>query len=130
MSGGLGPTILQQCLFCGKSFYAPIKEIRRGRGKLCSKICANNWQSQTKTIGEGSRARKNAKRRADRTKDRAREAVARAIKVGILIRQPCVICGQEKAEAHHEDYSKPLKIIWLCQKHHREADLRLGLRVI
>lgn len=36
------------------------------------------------------------------------------------IQQPCLICGEEKSQAHHEDYNKPLEIIWLCDKHHKE----------
>jgi hypothetical protein len=31
--------------------------------------------------------------------------------------QPCKVCG-DKAQAHHHDYSKPLEVEWLCQKHH------------
>ena len=31
----------------------------------------------------------------------------------------CFKCG-EKGQAHHDDYSKPFEIKWLCFKHHRE----------
>lgn len=49
---------------------------------------------------------------------RARTAVARAIRRGELTRQPCVKCGNEKSEGHHEDYGKPLEVVWLCRLHH------------
>ncbi len=49
-----------------------------------------------------------------------------AIQAGRLVRQPCQECGEVRSEAHHEDYSKPLEVIWLCKPHHREADARLG----
>lgn len=33
--------------------------------------------------------------------------------------KPCLICGsEENIEGHHEDYSKPKEITWLCRKHH------------
>lgn len=38
----------------------------------------------------------------------------------VLAKQLCEKCGV-KAEAHHEDYSKPLEVRWLCKKHHAEA---------
>lgn len=46
-----------------------------------------------------------------------------------LERQPCAVCGATKVEAHHEDYSKPLVVVWLCKKHHFEADERLRKRI-
>lgn len=36
-----------------------------------------------------------------------------------LIPIACEVCGDEKTEAHHTDYSKPLMVNWLCAKHHR-----------
>ena len=39
---------------------------------------------------------------------------------GKLISKPCLICGDKNVQAHHEDYNKPLEIIWLCDKHHKE----------
>ena len=50
-------------------------------------------------------------------KKKAHYAVRDALRSGKIHRHPCSVCGN-KAEAHHEDYSKPLDIIWLCTKHH------------
>lgn len=35
-----------------------------------------------------------------------------------LTKQPCEVCGETEVEAHHEDYSKPLNVRWLCRQHH------------
>lgn len=59
----------------------------------------------------------------------ARTAVGNAIRDGYLHRQPCAVCGTEtNVEAHHDDYSKPLDVVWLCTTHHaaRHAALHLG----
>lgn len=53
-------------------------------------------------------------------KIRAREIVYNAVRSGKLHRQPCSVCGEQDTEAHHEDYRKPLDVVWLCRKHHRE----------
>ncbi|MEK6882819.1 MAG: hypothetical protein AABY22_24560 [Nanoarchaeota archaeon] len=54
-------------------------------------------------------------------KIKARKKVHYAIKTGKLIKSICEIdeCSEEKTFAHHEDYSKPLEVNWLCRKHHR-----------
>lgn len=64
-----------------------------------------------------------------------------AIKAGLLVRQPCEVCGQkperkswsglplneaETVVAHHDDYSKPLDVRWLCRQHHAEHHRRMG----
>ena len=46
-------------------------------------------------------------------KEKARRMVGRAVKSGELQRQPCAICGANKTEAHHIDYSRPLDVVWL-----------------
>lgn len=48
----------------------------------------------------------------------AQRAVSTARANGTLIPQPCRVCGAEKVDAHHEDYSKPLEVMWLCRTHH------------
>lgn len=51
----------------------------------------------------------------------AHRMVGNAIRDGKLFREPCEICGSNKSiYAHHDDYSKPLNIRWLCCVHHKE----------
>lgn len=45
--------------------------------------------------------------------------VARAVRRGLLTRAPCSVCGNKNSLAHHESYSKPLDVVWLCQVHHK-----------
>jgi hypothetical protein len=45
-------------------------------------------------------------------------AVARALRAGTLTKLPCSVCGNTKSESHHEDYTKPLEVIWFCRQHH------------
>lgn len=40
------------------------------------------------------------------------------LKRGYLSKKPCFICGSLNVEAHHEDYDKPLDVIWYCRQHH------------
>src|SRR5688572_12175546 len=61
-----------------------------------------------------------AKRLRSPLKYAAVSAVGRAVRDGKLSKQPCEVCGGTNVEAHHDDYSKPLDIRWLCVEHHRE----------
>lgn len=53
-------------------------------------------------------------------KKAAHTATCNAIRTGRLIRQPCEVCGESRVEAHHDDYTKPLDVRWLCVAHHVE----------
>jgi hypothetical protein len=56
----------------------------------------------------------------------AQVALNNAIRAGIVSRKQCEVCGREDAEGHHDDYNKPLEVIWLCPPHHaaRHRELR------
>lgn len=54
----------------------------------------------------------------------ARSIVLWAMQQG-LSAQPCEVCqSTEKVQAHHDDYSKPLAIRWLCHRHHVQLHYR------
>lgn len=54
----------------------------------------------------------------------AHKLTTRAIRSGDLVPQPCEVCGKLKVDAHHDDYSKPLSVRWLCRPHHKEHHAR------
>lgn len=34
--------------------------------------------------------------------------------------QPCRVCANPNSEKHHPNYLRPLEVVFLCQKHHRQ----------
>lgn len=55
-------------------------------------------------------------------KRKAHNIVNNALRDGKLIKYPCRDCGNTDSEAHHDDYSRPLEVVWLCKSHHATAD--------
>ena len=79
------------------------------------KIHANTPEKKKKL---SDKDRRMAKKYPEKYK--ARYLTGYAIKKGSLKKKPCKVCKNKKVEAHHEDYSKPLDVMWLCRKHHTE----------
>jgi len=50
--------------------------------------------------------------------DRCYRKLRTAIESGKIKTLPCEICGNPDSMGHHEDYSKPYDVKWLCRKHH------------
>jgi len=70
---------------------------------------------------ERKQAVNDAYRRRHPDRQAARRQLQRAIRAGRISRGPCAVCGTTvDIHGHHEDYSKPLDVIWLCGRHHRE----------
>ena len=44
----------------------------------------------------------------------------RLIGKGLIKILPCEVCGEENAQAHHDDYNDPMNVRWLCSWHHAE----------
>lgn len=105
---------LNKCKHCAK------KDVREGyranidHFKAYEKERLQNPERKAKAI-EYQRER----RKRNPGKSRARNAVSNAIRDGRLMKQACEKCGAN-AQAHHEDYRKPLVVRWLCRAHHLE----------
>lgn len=57
-------------------------------------------------------------------KVKAHRIVRNEVNYGRLHIKPCEVCGSMDVQAHHDDYSKPLEVRWLCVKHHNEFHIK------
>lgn len=95
----------------------------KARASQPHRVAARAAYSKTPAYAESHAA--SAKRWANRHPERrkASHIVSNAVRDGKIIPWPvCAVpecCG--KPQAHHPDYSRPLDVVWLCVKHHKEA---------
>lgn len=105
---------LSKCIECTKADVR--RNYRSNRDHYVSYYKARQQTPARKAFNQASNRRRRA---AAPEKYKARGAVARAIRNGTLVRQPCARCGATSdVQAHHHDYSKPLDIEWLCRTCH------------
>lgn len=57
-------------------------------------------------------------------KERARRILRKAVSLGKVKKLSCKKCNFSKTEAHHPDYARPLKVIWLCRQCHSKLHLK------
>lgn len=50
---------------------------------------------------------------------KAHYTINNLVRSGKISPLPCEQCGNINTEAHHEDYNKPLDVVWLCRQCHR-----------
>lgn len=96
------------------------KSYERGRAMLPHRVEARKRYESTPA---GKAATDRARRRFIERNPEKRAAhiiVGNAVRDGKLHKQPCEVCGAADVHAHHDDYSKPLNVRWLCPSHHSE----------
>lgn len=107
----LEPGSAINCNTCGRSFTLTPSQIKR-RDRMCSP-CVDAGRALR---GKPRRIPMSPRRHR---MDIVRTKVSRAIESGKLVRQPCEVCATTvRVVAHHEDYTKPLQVKWLCTLHH------------
>lgn len=119
LEGGHLSIVEKPCEICRHVF----RSVKRSKARFCSMMCAQGGhRNHNFTTGYSVSSKKKYQwlKKNHPLKKRAREIVKYAIQTGALIKLPCVKCGDLISHAHHEDYSKPLEVIFLCRKHHRE----------
>lgn len=113
-----------------------IQEYDRQRGQTEKRKSANRERNRrnprTEYKRQWSREHPGAKAYAVRRfrannpdKYAAHSAVNYALRSGRLVKQPCEVCANPRTHAHHDDYSKPLEVRWLCASHHSAHHMEL-----
>lgn len=132
---------MKRCFKCGKrkalsAFYqhSAMGDGLLGKCKECTKADVKaNYRSKISQYKDYERARaqlparrvaileyQRTRRSKFPDKYKARTAVGNALRDGRLERQPCAKCGSDETQAHHDDYSRPLDVRWLCFTCHRK----------
>lgn len=87
---------------------------------LPHRVAARSAYQRTDS-GKAAVARAHRKFMQNNPKKRAAHiAVGNALRDGRIISAPCEVCGNPSAQAHHDDYNKPLDVRWLCTTHHAQ----------
>lgn len=100
-----------------------VRAYDRMRASMPHRVAARVAYQQTDQGRQAlSRARQSYKTRRPERRA-AHVALGNAVRDGRLIPWPvCAVpacCG--RPHGHHPDYSRPLDVVWLCDKHHKEV---------
>lgn len=108
------PPVERTCHVCSVTFHIPAFRARQGRGQTCSRRCkmiaardaiTTIVVTPTSTVAE---------------RIRAQGLVNHRVKAGKMPRpdrcQQCAKVG--RVDGHHEDYSRPAEVEWLCRSCH------------
>ena len=121
------------CSFCGvtkeikRHLLAQKKRCSLSGGIFCSLSCSSSFRLGDKNpnwkggISENYYHYKKLQMQRYPERVAARHKAWRAVKQGVIKKLPCETCGDIDSQSHHEDYTKPLEVTWLCQLHHPQS---------
>lgn len=94
--------------------------------KACVRARVRRHRRLNDSVREYDRKRGNRQegakpwRRKNPAKYKAQNVLNNALRDGKIKREPCYFCGAKVVHGHHQDYSRPLDVTWLCPRcHHR-----------
>ena len=94
-----------------ESIYCKCGNLRRGpKQRYCRECHAESM-------------RRNRPKHSDMTEEQKKKANCRSYantykRRGKLIPESCVECGSYETQMHHDNYDRPLQVVWLCRDCH------------
>ncbi len=101
-------------------WYRDYRKKHRKKFREYNRIYNNNWRKENGYHSEIKWKQNNPE------KVKAQRLLNYAVRVGLVEKKPCSICNNIKSQAHHEDYLKPLDVIWFCALCHKHHHLKSG----
>lgn len=95
----------------------------KARGSMPHRVAARKEYAKTKRGIAASNAAKKKWEEHNKEKKRLHGVVTNAVRSGKILKPVfCQVCGKTncRIEGHHDDYTKPLEVRWLCSACHRE----------
>jgi hypothetical protein len=131
------PLVIRTCESCGQSFELTPRRARRvGRGRYCTPSCASRERMRARHQSQPHHGEHNPNWKGGISRDNVRytrrfkakfplkaaaqRTVYDALRTGEMTRpDACSACGVLcKPHGHHDDYTKPLAVRWLCRPCH------------
>mgnify|MGYP001568524217 CR=1 FL=1 len=86
------------------------------------------YQRKKRLDNKGWKSQQNLEYRIkNKEKVEAQRIINYNINNGKIKRMPCESCNSILAQAHHDNYSKPLDVRWLCASHHKLFHLSVSV---
>lgn len=114
-----GVWIKYKCDFCGLDSEEKQSHYKKKKRHFCSMKCYSKFRKELLPKEEQNRFGTGFSLKEKIKRMKARTILNHHLRDKSIPRGICEICGN-KAEAHHDNYNKPLEVRWLCFKHHRK----------
>ena len=108
------------CDYCGQKFHTKKSAFAKRKHHFCCRECYSKYRAEIMPTEEQNAYGTGYDYAERLRRKKAREILNHYLRDNHISRKHCEVCGAEKAEAHHDDYDKPLEVRWLCFKCHRE----------
>ena len=119
ISEALSNKVEFKCDMCGVTSYSSPSSYKKKKRHFCSMKCYSLFRAEKLPKEEQHRFGTGFTTQEQNKRKKCRHITNKAIQRKELLRMPCEVCHSLNSEAHHDDYSKPLMVRWLCFEHHR-----------